>query len=421
MSWITKLNHRGTAVVAVLFGIAMLSGNTAIVIAQEKTAPPTENAADQKAAANAQVVAPKSYEQLLDDWKTVDAQLKEKQAEFDKTDEIVLRDNLRREFADLVKKSEEILEKLRESAIAKIEADGPVPAVVNTLMGILVNDAANGRDDVVLKAADRLIAKKVDPRNWEVASNISYLTIAGKEIFEELIIRHREAEKGDLPRVKIVTNRGEIVVELYENEAPNTVANFISLAKSGFYNNLNFHRVIEGFMAQTGSPKGDGSDGPGHTIEDECRVPEFRRHFTGVLSMAKTSLPDSGGSQFFITFSRGINVQALDGKHTVFGRVISGHDVLGRLTRTHEVLGRGEQRIPNVEADKITTIEVIRDRGHGYEPKKLMDKEAKQDEAPQPDEGKGSETDPPVTDEKKDADKKDVAPEKKDGQTPDNN
>ncbi len=415
MSWIKKFEYR---VVAALLGIATLWGNAAIGFAQEQASPATKIAADQKATANAQVVAPKSYEQLLDDWKTIDTQMKEKQAEFDKTDEIVPRDNLRREFADLVKKSNDLLELLRESAIAKIEADGPVPAVVNTLMGILVNDAGNGRDDVVLKAADRLIAKKVDPRNWEVASNISYLSIAGKEIFEEIIHRQREAEQGDLPRAKIVTNRGEIIVELYENEAPNTVANFIGLAKAGFYNNLKFHRVIDGFMAQAGSPKGDGTDGPGYTIEDECRVPEFRRHFTGVLSMAKTSLPDSGGSQFFITFSRGINVQGLDGKHTVFGRVISGNEVLGRLTRTHEVLGRGEQQIPNVEVDKITSIEIIRDRGHGYETKKRMDKEAQKDEAPKPDEKKSSETDPPVTDEKKDADKNDAVPEKKDGQTP---
>ena len=424
MNCIDKLFDRKTAVVALLLGIAMLGSNAAIVFAQEKTAPANENASEQKTDTQGQVVAPKSYEQLLDEWKTIDAQMKDKQAEFDKTDDVILRDNLRREFTDLVKKSEENLVKLRESALEKIEADGPVPAVVNTLMGILVNDAGNGRDEVVLKAADRMIAKKVDPRNWEVAAKISYLTIAGKEIFEEIIIRHREAEKGDLPRVKIVTNRGEIVVELYENEAPNTVANFLSLAKSGFYNNLKFHRVIDGFMAQTGSPKGDGSDGPGYTIEDECRLPEFRRHFTGVLSMAgvmsiaKSLRPDSGGSQFFITFSRGFNVQGMDGKHTVFGRVISGHEVLGRLTRTHEVLGRGEQMIPNVEADKITSMEVIRDRGHSYEPKKQMDKEAKKDEAPKPDGGKSSETDPPVTDEKKNADKQDGATDKKDGQTP---
>ena len=113
----------------------------------------------------------------------------------------------------------------------------------------------------------------------------------------------------------IKTNKGDIEVELFENEAPNTVANFITLVEKGFYNGLSFHRVLPNFMAQGGDPKGDGTGGPGYTIADECSGPNHRLHFRGSLSMAKEARPDTGGSQFFITF---VPTSHLDGIHTVF-------------------------------------------------------------------------------------------------------
>ncbi|MEM7455240.1 MAG: peptidylprolyl isomerase [Planctomycetota bacterium] len=172
----------------------------------------------------------------------------------------------------------------------------------------------------------------------------------------------------DLPVVKLTTTQGDIVLELYENEAPNTVANFINLVENGFYNDIEFHRVREGFMAQSGCPEGNGQGGPGYTIACECRTPGYRRHFTGVISMANTGAPDSGGSQFFLTFEQ---TSGLDGLHTVFGRVIEGGDVLDMITRTHTAptQPRGpEPEIPGVVKDKIISAEVVSKRDHEYVP-----------------------------------------------------
>lgn len=123
----------------------------------------------------------------------------------------------------------------------------------------------------------------------------------------------------------ITTHEGKIRLELAFREAPNTVANFVDLAKKGFYNGLTFHRVIQRFMIQGGCPKGDGTGNPGYFIPDETNQ---LKHEIGALSMANTGKPNSGGSQFFI-------VQwpqpHLDGRHTVFGKVVEGLDVVYRI------------------------------------------------------------------------------------------
>ena len=93
---------------------------------------------------------------------------------------------------------------------------------------------------------------------------------------QEQELRQKEAAADDLPRVKLTTTKGDIVLELFENEAPETVGNFISLVKKGFYDGLTFHRVIAGFMAQGGCPDGDGTGGPGYAIYDECEKPAVR-------------------------------------------------------------------------------------------------------------------------------------------------
>jgi cyclophilin family peptidyl-prolyl cis-trans isomerase len=166
--------------------------------------------------------------------------------------------------------------------------------------------------------------------------------------------------------VTITTSKGDIVVELFEDEAPNTVANFISLVEKGFYNGTPFHRVIGGFMAQGGDPTGTGSGGPGHVIDCECELPGARKHFLGTLSMAHAG-KNTGGSQFFLTFRP---TEHLDGKHTVFGRVIQGFDVLPKLTRTQSNEG---QPIPGLEPDTIVKAKVLRKRDHAYEPKTSPD------------------------------------------------
>jgi peptidyl-prolyl cis-trans isomerase B (cyclophilin B) len=122
----------------------------------------------------------------------------------------------------------------------------------------------------------------------------------------------------------IETDKGNIELELFDKEAPNTVKNFEKLANSGFYNGLKFHRVIPDFMIQGGCPKGTGTGGPGYTIKCEINI---HKHGTGALSMAHAG-KDTGGSQFFITHSPQPH---LDGKHTVFGKVEKGMEVVNKI------------------------------------------------------------------------------------------
>ena len=117
------------------------------------------------------------------------------------------------------------------------------------------------------------------------------------------------------------TARGPIRVELFADKAPLTVANFVNLARRGYYDGLNFHRVIADFMIQGGCPNGDGRGGPGYRFEDECRS-DLRHDKPGVLSMANAG-PGTNGSQFFITH---VATPWLDGKHTVFGAVLGADD-----------------------------------------------------------------------------------------------
>ncbi|MEO1953163.1 MAG: peptidylprolyl isomerase [Campylobacterales bacterium] len=123
-------------------------------------------------------------------------------------------------------------------------------------------------------------------------------------------------ELAKLQYAKVSTNRGDIWLKLFPEEAPNTVANFAHLANTGFYDNLNFHRVIPGFMAQGGCPTGTGTGGPGWAIKCETDK-NTSVHRPGTLSMAHAG-PNTGGSQFFITF---VDTPHLDGVHTVFGAI----------------------------------------------------------------------------------------------------
>lgn len=126
----------------------------------------------------------------------------------------------------------------------------------------------------------------------------------------------------------IETNKGTITLELYDDKAPKTVANFEKLAGEGFYDGLTFHRVIEDFMVQTGCPQGTGTGGPGYQFEDEFH-PDLIHDGPGVLSMANAG-PGTNGSQFFITH---VATPWLDGKHSVFGRVTDGQDVVNQIER----------------------------------------------------------------------------------------
>jgi peptidyl-prolyl cis-trans isomerase B (cyclophilin B) len=138
----------------------------------------------------------------------------------------------------------------------------------------------------------------------------------------------------------IKTSKGDMTVEFYEKDAPGTVKNFVDLSKKGFYNGLNFHRVIPNFVIQGGCPQGNGAGGPGYTIPCELSG-DNQYHDKGVLSMAHAGR-NTGGSQFFICHNRQ-NTQHLDRNHTCFGKVVEGLDIIDLVQ----------------QGDKILSIEII--------------------------------------------------------------
>jgi peptidyl-prolyl cis-trans isomerase B (cyclophilin B) len=142
------------------------------------------------------------------------------------------------------------------------------------------------------------------------------------------------------PIVTITLENGDVMkAELYPELAPNTVNNFISLIKSGFYNGLIFHRVINGFMIQGGCPDGTGTGGPGYTIKGEFSQNGFEnplRHTPGVLSMARSMMPDSAGSQFFIMHK---NSPHLNGAYAAFGKITEGIDVVNKIAEVDTDFG----------------------------------------------------------------------------------
>lgn len=137
------------------------------------------------------------------------------------------------------------------------------------------------------------------------------------------------------PEITITMENGDqIRAELYPEIAPNTVKNFISLVKKGFYDGLIFHRVIQGFMIQGGCPQGTGMGGPGYSIKGEFSQNGFKndlKHSEGVLSMARSMMPNSAGSQFFIMHK---SAPHLDGAYAAFGKVVEGMDIVNKIAET---------------------------------------------------------------------------------------
>lgn len=237
---------------------------------------------------------------------------------------------------------------------------------------------AKGLNDLAGRAAFATNDFDRAERYFQAAKDKGALTQQGERDFKEIdtyrkywereaelrAAEEKAEEKDKLPRVELKTTKGTIVVELFENEAPNTVANFISLVEKSFYNGTPFHRVLADFMAQGGDPTGTGSGGPGYHIKCECDKPDARMHFRGTMSMAHAG-KDTGGSQFFLTFRP---TSHLNGKHTVFGRVVEGMDVLAKLQR----INPGEPNSP--VPDKIIEAKVLNKRDHEYKPETIPEK-----------------------------------------------
>lgn len=159
------------------------------------------------------------------------------------------------------------------------------------------------------------------------------------------------------PVVTIEMDSGKkIKLELYPEVAPNTVNNFISLVKSGFYDGTTFHRVIPGFMIQGGDPNGNGTGGPGYSIKGEFKtngVENNLKHTTGVLSMARAADLDSGGSQFFIMVA---DAPSLDGQYAAFGKVIEGMDVVNEIVNLPRDANDKPEKPPVMKKVTVDTL-----------------------------------------------------------------
>ena len=255
---------------------------------------------------------------------------------------------------------------------SRLKADDPTQAI--KLANLLDKaGAAGGQIDMMAAAAAMVLSQLDEASAWltkaethgiqkqKVDELKATIEVERPKVEAEMAKRKADAEADDRPRVTITTSKGDVVIELFEDDAPNTVANFISLIEKEYYDGTPFHRVIGGFMAQGGDPTGTGAGGPGHIIDCETELPTARKHFFGSLSMAHAG-KNTGGSQFFLTFRP---TEHLDGNHTVFGRVIEGFDVLSKLARTQNEEG---QPVAGVTPDTIVKATVLRKRDHAYEP-----------------------------------------------------
>lgn len=148
------------------------------------------------------------------------------------------------------------------------------------------------------------------------------------------------------------TSLGNFTIELFGQDTPNTVDNFVKLAEKSFYNGVIFHRVIDGFMIQGGDPTGTGRGGPGYQFGDEFH-PKLKHNAEGILSMANAG-PNTNGSQFFITLAP---TPHLDGRHTVFGKVVEGMDVVRKIGKT-KTSKPGDRPVVDVVMNKVTVEKI---------------------------------------------------------------
>ena len=172
-----------------------------------------------------------------------------------------------------------------------------------------------------------------------------------------------------------ISDYGTIKIELYPKYAPNTVANFVNLVESGFYNDNTFHRLVPGFVLQGGDPDGDGTGGPGYTIKGEFSengyVKNTLKHDKGVVSMARTNMPNSAGSQFFIVLDDTETVHAsLNNKYAAFGKVIEGMDIIENIEKNATVKDNQSGKLKKNITIKNATVDTF---GKEYSVKKIQE------------------------------------------------
>jgi cyclophilin family peptidyl-prolyl cis-trans isomerase/outer membrane biosynthesis protein TonB len=336
-----------------------------------------------------------AFQAVLDDWKDLLKQLRQLRVEFHNADPSETA-QIRQQWDEAMERGEQLVAQLRAAGRAAYAADPQDRSeVADFLISMLLDDTRRDdfepaaeiartlldhdctRPELFGSAGMAFFAVNEFARAGEAltkANEAGTLSELGARYLEDLpnyqkfweveqALRKQEAEADDLPRVRLTTNKGELVIELFENEAPETVANFVSLVSDRFYDGLTFHRVLPSFMAQGGCPTGDGTGGPGYRIYCECHKDNHRKHFRGTLSMAHAGR-NTGGSQFFLTF---LPTPHLNGMHTAFGRVIEGMEVLAKLRR----IDPSDKEAGPGEPDRIIKAEVIRKRDHDYQPRKV--------------------------------------------------
>ena len=206
------------------------------------------------------------------------------------------------------------------------------------------------------------INKKQEDASKEKLLNIDY-TKEGNE----LEMNQYETEN---PVVAMhIKGYGSVVMELYPDIAPETVNNFISLVKKGFYDNNTFHRLVPGFVLQGGDPTGTGTGGPGYSIKGEFTSNGFTndlKHEKGIISMARSTIPNSGGSQFFIVLDTS---DFLDGNYAAFGKVIDGMDIVEKIEKNEKV---ADSQSGKLEKNLVLEKAVVDTKGKDYpEPEKI--------------------------------------------------
>jgi cyclophilin family peptidyl-prolyl cis-trans isomerase len=342
-----------------------------------------------------------AFERTFERWKALMKQLRDVDIEY-RTAHPSRREPIEERYDEIVKQAERLERELTDAAVlAFVDDPSSNQGLAQFLLGVLSMEMVAERYEDALRLAQLLIDNEIKiPQLYNLAGVAAYnsnlfelsrkhlrrahelnaldesgrkcaaaLAYSTEAWAEEQKLREAETAARNLPRVVLHTNKGEIEIELFEDQAPNTVANFISLVEDDFYNGLTFHRVKEGFMAQAGCPKGDGTGGPGYTIRCEAYEDNARKHFRGSVAMANRG-PHTGGSQFYINF---VPTPNLDGRHTVFGRVVRGLDVLAKLQRREprdpvEVAINPHANIVIPRADRIARARVIRKRDHEYSP-----------------------------------------------------
>lgn len=172
-----------------------------------------------------------------------------------------------------------------------------------------------------------------------------------------------------------ISDYGTIKIELYPKYAPNTVANFVNLVESGFYNDNTFHRLVPGFVLQGGDPDGDGTGGPGYTIKGEFSENGYGKntlkHDKGVVSMARTNMPNSAGSQFFIVLDDTKTIHAsLDNKYAAFGKVIEGMNIIENIEKNATVKDNQSGKLKKNITIKNATVDTF---GKEYSVKKIQE------------------------------------------------